>query len=173
MEGTGEDSLVVPHREDGSPYRFEMLFNGMVDRAYADTAAALLDCLIPRYVHMSEGERLAARLQHAVRTQVTVQADINWHHRNLVDCTPDEQAVLTASRATPPLVAEWASQVPLVLVDAFYSPIGALPQPTSALADVTDPPNLFWLRVEDEHDYLVSLARVGLIVLNEHRDYTA
>lgn len=170
---TEEDDVPVdvPVKDDGSPYRFEMLFNGLVDRAYADTAEDLLACMIPRYTTMNPGERLAARLQHATRTQVTVQADINWNHRNLVGCTPEEQVVLSSSRATPPEVREWSSEVPIVLIDVYYQPIGTLPHPISAVADVKDPPNIFWLRVEDEYEYLVSLGTVGFIDLHAHSDF--
>lgn len=166
-----ESGLDVPVKEDGTPYRFEMLFNGLVDRAYADAAEDLLGCMIHQYLHMTPGERFAARLAHAVRTQTTVQADINWHHNNLVGCTPDEVSILTSTRANPPEVREWSSEVPIILVDVFYKPIGSLPHPVSTLADVTNPPNVFWLRVEDEYEYLVSLASVGFIELHLHADY--
>lgn len=168
-----ENTVEVPVKDDGTPYRFEMLFNGLVDRAYGDTAEDLLDCLIRGYKSMTAGERLAARLSHAVRTQTTVQADINWQHNNLVGCTPEEQVILCSSRATPPEIRQWSSPVPIVLVDAFYRPVGSLPQPVSTIADVEDPPNIFWLRVEDEYNYLVSLASIGHVVLNSHTDFVA
>lgn len=161
----------VPVKPDGTPYRFEMLFNGLVDRAYADDAEDLLGCMIPRYESMTVGERTAARLSHAVRTQTTVQADINWHYDNLAGCTPEEKTVLMSSRSTPPEISEWSSTVPIVLVDVFYRPIGALPNPVSTIADVNDPPNIFWLRVEDEYDYLVSLASIGFVELHVHNDF--
>lgn len=167
------DNLEVPVHDDGAPYRFEMIFNGLVDRAYADTAEDLLDCLIRGYGSQTPAERLAARLAHAVRTQTTVQADINWQHNNLTDCTAQEVTVLTASRATPPTIGTWSSEVPIVLVDLFYLPLGSLPSPTSTIADVEDPPNIFWLRVEDETAYLLSLASVGHIDLHSHADYEA
>lgn len=166
-----EDVIDVPVKDDGSPFRFEMLFNGLTDRAYSDSAADLLECMIPQYTRMNPAERLAARLQHATRSQVTAQADINWQHNNLVDCTPEEQVILSSSRATPPDITEWSSPVPIVLVDVFYEPIGRLPRPYSTLADVANPPNILWLRVEDEYDYLLSLHRVGLITVNQHADW--
>lgn len=168
---TDEIPLEVPVKADGTPFRFEMLFNGLVDRAYADDVADLIGCMIPRYQTMSDGERLAARLHHATRTQTTVQADINWTHRNLTGCTPEEQVILSASRATPPEIREWSSTVPIVLIDVYYEPIGRLPCPTSTLADVTSPPNIFWLRVEDEYDYLMSLGSIGFIEVNMHHDF--
>lgn len=165
------EPVPAPTREDGSPYMYEMLFNGFVDRAYADTAEDLLACLIPRYLTMTPAERFAALLGHAVRVQTTVQADINYEHNNLIDCTPAEIAVLSSSRATPPQILTWSCPVPIVLVDVFYKPLGDLPRATSAAADVIDPPNILWLRVEDQGEYLNSLATVGFIQLNMHNDY--
>lgn len=163
----------TPVKPDGSPYRFEMLFNALVDRAYADSPAELLECMIPRYTRMTEAERLAARMKHASRTQTTVQADINWAHDNLAGCTPEEQVILLSSRSLPPDIAEWSCEVPIVLIDVFYAPHGALPAPVSTLADVTNPPNILWLRPSGEHEYLFSLADVALIELNQHADFAA
>lgn len=167
-----EDGPAVPPvHEDGTPYRYEMLFNGMVDRAYADTATELLACIIPRYGSMTEGERLAARLSHATRSQTTVQADINWQHNNLVGCTtPEEEVILTSSRANPPEITTWSCIVPIILVDVYYEPLGSLPQPVSSFADVKNPPNIFWLRVQDETEYLLSLCVIGLVEVNQHAD---
>lgn len=172
VPNTFEDLAPVPAptHEDGDPFRFEMLFNGFADRAYADRAEDLLDCLIPRYLTMTPAERLAARLAHAVRVQTTVQADINYEHDNLVGCTPEEIAVLTATRSVPPSILMWSCPVPLVLVDVFYQPTGDLPTIVSGLADVTNPPNVYWLRPSDEDDYLASLAYVGFVGLHAHAD---
>ena len=170
VSNTYEDLAPVPAplREDGTPFRFEMLFNGFADRAYADHAEDLLNCLIPRYTTMTPAERLAARLGHAVRVQTTVQADINYEHDNLVGCTPEEIAVLTGTRSVPPNVGTWSCAVPLVLVDVFYQPMGDLPTIVSGIADVSNPPNVYWLRVQNEADYIDSLAYVGFIALHEH-----
>ena len=173
VSNTYEDLAPVPApmREDGTPFRYEMLFNGFADRAYSDDAVDLLNCMISRYTSMTEAERLAARLAHAVRVQTTVQADINYEHDNLTGCTPEEVAVLTSTRSVPPSVGMWSCKVPLVLVDVFYQPSGDLPAIVSGIADVTNPPNVYWLRVADEDDYLASLAYVGFITLHSHADY--
>jgi hypothetical protein len=172
VSNTFEDLAPVPAptREDGTPFRYEMLFNGFADRAYADHAEDLLTCLIPRYTTMTPAERLAARLAHAVRVQTTVQADINYEHNNLVGCTPEEIAVLTNSRSVPPNVGTWSCAVPLVLVDVFYQPAGDLPSIVSGIADVTNPPNVYWLRPGDEDTYIESLAYVGFVALHAHAD---
>lgn len=162
----------VPLRPDGTLYRFEMLFNGFTQRAYADTAEELLAFLIRGYDRMRESERLAARLHYAARSQVTVQAEINAFS-DLSAVTPEEYVVLNASRATPPEVGEWGAEVPLVLVDVYYRPLGDLPRPVSLIADVAEPPNIFWITPTDPYDFLVSLNRIGLISLNEHIDSSA
>lgn len=156
----------VPMRPDGTPYRFEMLFNGFAERAYADTAEELLAFLIRGYDRMPKGQRLAARLHFAARSQVTVQSYINADS-DLSGVSPEEWVILNSTRATPPEVGEWAAEVPLVLIDVFYQPLGNLPRPTSAIADVEEPPNIFWLAPTDEYEFLISLHRVGVIALHE------
>jgi hypothetical protein len=165
------EDLEPPTKDDGNPYRYEMLFNASVDRAYADTTDELLACLIPQYLTMTEGERMAARLSHAVRTQVSLQADINWEHANLTGCSPEEVAVLAGDRTTPPEIRAWSSAVPLVLVDVFYQPTGALPRPFSTVADVANPPNIFWLTPADGYDYISSLSTLGFIEVHLHSDF--
>lgn len=163
----------VPLKDDKSPYRFEMLFNGYVDRAYADTAGELLGFLIRNYARMTDTEKRSARLHHAVRMQTKRQADLNYSHDNLRGCTPEEQVVLSSSRATPPDIREWSCEVPIILVDVFYEPVGKLPRPISTFADVENPPNILWVRPEDEYEYLISLANIGAIDLNEHVQFNA
>lgn len=172
VSNTFEDLAPVPAplHEDGTPFLYEMLFNAYADRAYADNPEDLLDCLIPRYATMTASERLAARLSHAVRVQTTVQADINYEHDNLTGCTPEEIEVLTCTRSVPPNVGTWSCEVPLVLVDVFYQPAGDLTPIVSGIADVTNPPNVYWLRPSDEDDYLASLAYVGFVGLHAHAD---
>lgn len=163
------DPEPAPTRPEG-PYRFEMVFDDGKYRAYADTADALLAALIPGYATQTGPARLASRLHLAVRTQTTMQAVINTYF-GLDEVTPEEYAVLVASRATPPLVDRWDCAVPLVLVDAFYAPHGTLTPPQTP-QDVTEPDNLIWLRPNDPAEFLVSLRRVGLIGLAEHSDFT-
>ena len=158
-------------RPDNSPYRFEMLFNGFTERAYADSADELLAFLIRGYDRMREQERLAARLHYAVRAQVTVQADIN-EFSDMSAVAPEEYVVLQGHRNTPPEVAEWTTEVPLVLVDVYYAPLGDLPRPVSTIADVEHPPNILWVSPTESYEFLVSLHRVGLIALHEHIDHT-
>jgi hypothetical protein len=160
---------LLPLRPDNTAYRFEMIFDGGGRRGYADTAEALLGMLIAGYEHLSPADQYAQRLLLAVRTQVSVQADIN-SVLDLNGCTPDEYAVLQGHRNTAPQVSEWACAVPLVLVDTDYAPYGDLPRPVSAAADVAGPPNLLWLTPAEEYEFLLSLHQVGLIALHAHTE---
>lgn len=168
---TAAGEVEAPLRDGRTPYRFEMTFDDGKYRAYADDAEALLGCLIRGYDQMAAQQRMAARLHLAVRTQTTVQAAINTHF-GLDEVTPEEYAVLQATRATPPDVTEWNSHVPLVLVDTFYQPFGTLPVPMSAPVETGEFDNLMWLRPSDPYDFLTSLAELGLISLFAHVDYT-
>jgi len=156
----------APLRPDNSPFRFEMLFDGLGRRAYADTADDLLAALIRDYDRMNVSQRLAARLHLAARTQVTVQADINSTF-DLSLVTPEEAVILQGHRNTAPDVTEWTCPVPLVLIDLYYAPLGALPRPIGS-RDVAEPDNIIWLTPADPYALLTSLHRAGLIVLNEH-----
>lgn len=167
--GAAHDSLDVPLRGGEEPYRFEMIYDGGAVRAYADTAAPLLECLIPHYQTMSPARRLSARISHATRTQVTTQADIN-HTFGLDQVTPHEYVVLTRTRSTPPDESAWTCRVPLVLVDAYYAPLTDLVAPVGS-EDVNDPSNLLWLRpAAGEYEYLESLHVTGHLSLHAHAD---
>ncbi len=78
----------VPRRADGSLYRYEMIFGGFAARAYADTITELCEHLIAGYAQLDDDvAQAAARIQHAVRAQVHVQADIIAQH-GMEGCTP-------------------------------------------------------------------------------------
>lgn len=160
-----------PHKDDGSGYRFEMIYEGGVSRAYADTAVDLLDCLIPGYASMSSEERLTARVGYATALLAPAQAAV----LSQVDQTAlseAERAVLLAPRYEPIAIEEWDSETPLVLLDVHYAPHSDLLAPRSTLEDVADPRNIVWIRVVDEFDLLVSLTRIGYIDLAENNEFT-
>jgi hypothetical protein len=151
-------------RPDGLRYRFEMIHDGGWRRTYADDFTELADALIAGYAGLgSELARAKARIRHAVSVQVATQAAINVQ-MGTASCTPEEHEVLTADRAVPPTVAQWAAPVPLVLVDSFYAPFTATPRPVAQA-----PGRIFWLRPGTESDHLRALAALGVITLSEHR----
>jgi hypothetical protein len=155
-------------REDGTPYRFEMVHASGTFRTYADEPAELVAALIPGY----PGERdpvaaAAARIRHAVHVQVVAQAAINVE-LGTESCTSEQRAVLCGNRSAPPVPTCWTAPVPLVLVDCFYAPITALPRPVAEA-----PGELLWIRTSTDWDHLRSLADLGVVVLSEHRSATA
>ncbi|MDP8991881.1 MAG: hypothetical protein M3N31_02320 [Actinomycetota bacterium] len=125
----GATAVEAPRRPDGGLYRFEMIYDGLKYRAYADTATALCGSLIPGYDELEDdAEQAAARIRFAAGMQVQLQAAIAAE-AGLEACTPAERDVLLGPRHVPPEVASWEADVPLVLVDVFDEPQGELPRP--------------------------------------------
>ncbi len=161
----------VPRRADGSLYRYEMIFAGFAARAYADSVTELCQHLVDGYAELDEdAAQAAARIQHAVGAQVQLQADIVAQH-GTEGCTPAERELLLGSRHEPPAVAVWQPDVPLVLVDVYYEPLGPLPRPKgSPRGGGPEDSNLVWLRPGDEAELLESLTEAGLIVVSVAAD---
>ena len=164
-EGVAPD---VPHRPDGGLYRFEMIFDGGRYRAYADSVTELCEQLIPGYAELEDDvSQAAARIQHAVRAQVLLQAAIVVD-ADLAGCSGEEQEVLLGPRHVPPTLEVWEADVPLVLVDTYYEPVGRLPQPEGRpRGGGPEGSNLIWLRPGDEAELLASLADAGVVVVSE------
>lgn len=161
----------VPRRPDGSLYRYEMIFGGFSARAYADSVTELCELLIAGYAELDEDvDQATLRIQHAVRSQVQLQAEILSQH-GMEGCTPAERALLVGSRHEPPAVAVWQPDVPLVLVDVYYEPLGPLPCPKgSPRGGGPEGSNLVWLRPGDEAALVESLAQAGFIVVSTADD---
>lgn len=163
-------AIEPPHKDDGSGYRFEMIYEGGRSRAYADTAADLIDVLIPGYAALDEAQRLQSRVSYGTGLLAPMQAEV-LQSVDQTALSEDERAVLLAPRYEPIAVAEWGSEVPLVLLDVHYAPHSDLSAPRSTLEDVAQPRNLLWIRVAEEYDMLLSLAQIGYISLGENNEY--
>ena len=164
-------AIEPPHKDDGSGYRFEMIYEGAASRAYADSAADLIDLLIPGYADMGAEEKTNARVAYGTGLLAPTQAQV-LQHVDQSALSEQERAVLLAPRYEPVTITEWASEVPVVLLDVHYAPHSDLDAPRSTLEDVADPRNIAWIRVEEEYQMLVSLAQVGYIGLAENSEYT-
>ena len=158
----------VPQRSDGGLYRFEMIFDGGSYRAYADTVTELCEQLIPGYAELEDDvSQAAARIQHAVRAQVLLQAAI-VADADLSGCSGAERELLVGPRHVPPAIEAWEADVALVLVDTYYEPLGRLPRPEGRPRGGGPPgSNLIWLRPGDEAELLASLADAGVVVASE------
>ncbi len=62
----------------------------------------------------------------------------------------------------------WEADVPLVLVDSYYDPVGPLARPEGRpRGGGPEGSNLVWLRPGDEAELLESLADAGVVVISE------
>lgn len=157
----------VPQRPEGGLYRFEMIFDGGRYRAYADTVTELCEQLIHGYAGLEDDvSQAAARIQHAVRAQVQLQAAL-VAEADLSSCSPEEQELLLGARHVPPALEVWEADVPLVLVDTYYEPLGGLPRPRGCPRAGPEDSNLIWLCPADEAELLASLADAGVLVVSE------
>jgi hypothetical protein len=158
----------IPQRPEGGLYRFELIFDNGGYRAYADTVTELCEQLIEGYSELDDDVmQAAARIQHAVRAQVLLQAAI-VAEADLSSCSPEEQEVLFGSRHVPPVLEVWEADVALVLVDTYYEPLGRLPRPEGRpRGGGPEGSNLIWIRPADEAELLESLADAGVVVVSE------
>ena len=163
----GPVTVEAPRRPDGGLYRFEMIYDGLKYRAYADTAIELCGLFIPGYSELEDDtERAEARIRFAVGTQVQLQAAI-VAEVGLEACSPSERQALLGARHVPLELATWEADVRLVLVDVFYQPLGELPRPAGRPSGGGEPDsNVIWLSPADEAELLSSLHRAGLVVLS-------
>jgi hypothetical protein len=162
--------MAIPTRPDGSYYRYEMLCDGGWTRLYDDSVTALIAYLIPGYETQDEQQRLTSRVRHAVDMQVRMQAQLGVLF-SASERTADEERILTAPRHIAPVVDQWTSDIPLVLVDIFYQPYTDTPRPSSGMFDVNSADNMWWLRpAEGDLEYLRSLHEASLIDLNVMKD---
>ena len=158
----GSGPPMAPVHADGTPYRYEMIHGGGVERTYANRFADLVAALIPGYAEIQDPvELVRVRISYAVHVQVGTQASINVG-MGTADCSAREREVLSGDRAVPPVVAEWRAPVPLILLDCFYAPVTDVPRPVAVA-----PGEILWLRPATDADLLLSLAELGAIVLSE------
>lgn len=173
------DSHVPPPalRENGENYPWRMFFDGNRQIADSDNLSELLDLIIPTYGDLeTEDQRYAARLelaksvQLAARTQVVLGlsqeevdglTDQEWQWLSWEDFS--DPSGLTEDGA--PIV--WKSKAPLVLIDTFYAPFSALLPPLSSHGDVSDAPNIVWLKPSSEVEFLYSLHYIGYLSFGE------
>lgn len=153
----------LPTREDGSLYRFELVYAGFTARAYADTHADLINYLIDGYSTMSQTEQWHARLAYMARAQTIVQASLNTHP--LFGSLPhDQKTILQGSRHEPIAVASWDCPVPLILIASHYKPAGDIEKPRAVDGM---PPNVIYVDPSDDATFLESLHDISVVSLHE------
>jgi len=169
----GDGEVAPPTHDDDTRYPYAMYYSGEKFLAYADTPGDLLGVLIEGYAEMDDTEQLSARIRLAIDAQVATQAQIvtsEEFEAAFRALGTAEQDLVLAPRHKQPVVAFWDSLVPLVLVETGYAPYTDLDKPISGISDVADPPNLYFLRPQEEWEFLVSLDRAGFVRVLETAD---
>lgn len=168
-----DPTAYVPLTDAGMPYRYEVIFDGGLNRGYAETLDDVADMVLPSVdadEHDRDAAALSARITHALRTRVHLQAAMLAAHQD-TERSDAEDAALNSP--TPPSVQEWTSAIPLVLIDTFYAPYTDVPCPLSSDGDVAEPANIIWLRPATPNGYLHTLLRAGIIAIFEHESAAA
>lgn len=148
-----------PLAPSGSNWAFEMVFDGARSRAWAESTEELLDLLIPGYIDQDTNGRFAARAALAVPVRAQAQAAINAT-AGLATLDQNERAAVLHPGPDAPHLTQWTSSHPLIVLDAHYLPYTDIAPPV-ALGEG----RLFWFKVADEDDFLVSLHTAGHINL--------
>jgi hypothetical protein len=160
---------IAPVRDDGTPYRYELIYDAGASRAYADTPVELLGVLIKGYEAMGEAERTEARRTLAIRQRAIFQARLVADF-GLGGCTPEERTALLAVGGRAPMIESWKGALPLVLVDCWYQPVGKLPRPQGRMATPQRPNGIIWFETQHEMALLRSMVEAGMVSLRENRD---
>lgn len=161
-----EDGPVVPpeHPEDRE-WPYCMYYRDGLMVAFADTYKELLLALIPGYQNMTEDEQVFHRIRLAQGAAAQIQGRILAQvDRN--EISDAEWEVLVAPRGdSQPRADWWVSDIPLVVVETSYEPFTEVPRPASGVDSPDGETNLWWVRPEEEEDFLISLHEVGFIRL--------
>lgn len=152
----------IPRHEDGSPYRYEMVCDGGLIRVYGDTTEDMLAYLIEDYQNFTNKEKTMARVRHAIDTKTSLQIHINKYFQGS-RVSRMEEVILNNPQKHQPLIEEWTSSIPLVLVDTFYTPYSHIEKPKSRK---TPHDNIWWLNpTKSELNYLISLHETSYLDL--------
>lgn len=174
------DAFVPPPtlHEDNTPYRWRMFYANGAEIADSDELAPLIGVLIPGYEELDELGKASARLRYAQSVQRSLRANIlsNLTPEQLDALTEREHLYLSWEALVDPDFADdegtpfvWKQEIPLVLIDAHYEPIGVLTPPLSSEGDFPVVSNILWLHTVDELSFLVSLTHAGVITFGAPR----
>lgn len=156
-----------PTRPDGSEWQHVLaLRDGSV--VHADSAAEIIDELIPGYELLDDEGRRAARIEHAHRLALAAQeariatetatgtldpSDPGVAPLLSLLRAPRSEALAFETEDAPGVPAPWLGAPQLVLVTTTYEPHGTTPPVTG---------NVAWLDPDTEAGYLASLGEAGV-----------
>lgn len=171
------DAMVPPPtlHEDGTPYSFRMFYDGGERIADSDSLDDLVAVLIDGYLDLDDpADRAEARFRFMKRLQYSLRVSVvaGISREAWDEMTSLEHALLNWDNEQDPTFSQdsgdgapiiWKQEVPLILVDAHYEPIGALTPPLSSYGDHPEVPNVIMLRTTSDLEFLTSLNRTGFI----------
>ena len=161
---------VAPLTPDGHPYRLCWTDVDRGEMVFAETAEDLLAVWIPGYAEADQPARALLRAKHAadladgLAARLVVEAEESG-----TPLSAEQEAIVLADLDKIPDIARWDSPVPLVLLEGMYRPFTDRYAPISGIdGDVREPCNIIWLRHAYPEEYVASLARAGMVVLDVH-----
>lgn len=160
------ETPVVPLQEDGSNFEYMMYFNGHERIAYANTIREMIEVLVPQYLGSDEASQQRMRTSYATSVAVWTQALILAEIAD-TDLSDEERSIVYAKRneKPQPVIRDWSSDVPVVVVEDNYEPYTTTPKPTSTQGALGEAENIIFMRTHSEKDFLYSLHEAGYIRL--------
>jgi hypothetical protein len=176
---TRDASVPAPSLKDnGDTYNWRMFFDGQGQIADTDEILDLMDLLIDGYSSMNADRRFYARLQYMQTVQYRKRVEIlaNLTPEQFDGLNTEERALLERNEPFDPPgtwgedeLGMWESEVPLVLIDVFYAPYTPEPRPMSSHGDYENVPNIIWLRIANDMQFLETLNQLEEISFGRPR----
>lgn len=170
----GEEPIAPSRNEDGRFFEFGMYYDGGALIAWADDFAEFVEVLNPGYLEQSEQDQLITRVGLALRARTTVQAEVyaDASDEDIAALTPEQDALINGTHTGRPVIEDWTSEIPLVLVATAYQPHTDTPRPVSSYGPYLEVPNMWWINPEDDESLMQDLHEIGYIQIVTTTDPT-
>ena len=157
-----------PTRPDGGEWAHAMVLHDG-STVYTDTAAEVVEEMMPGYESLDSAARRDARYRHAAVTASAVQQILMNRAKSEGTFDPDDVRysqtvqILRTDKSLclelelperPGEAADWLPQVPLVLLTTSYAPFTRHPRIGG---------NVIWIDPASEESYLASLNATGIV----------
>ena len=163
---------VAPITTDRRPYQLCWTDSDAGELVFAETPDDLLCYWWPTYRAATSDDRARMIAEHAVGVRSVLAAELVVAAEQAgTPVNEKDEAILLAELDQIPDLFTWSSPVPLVLLEGMYRPYTDRRPPISAIdGDVREPSNILWLRNGSAREYVLSLARAGVITLDVYGD---
>lgn len=161
----GDEPVAPSRREDGSYFPFGVYFDGGRTIAWGDDFEDLIDAMSPGYLDKDDQDRLITRITVAIKAQSAVQAQVfvEASDEDIQALTPEQERLVNGSNRERPEIADWTSEIPLVLVTTAYQPHTDTPRPVSSYGPYHEVPNMWWINPEDDESLMTDLHTIGYV----------